>query len=644
MKLRNIIYSATLLLAISFLALSCVKDDGGEQSAPPPAGDPTEEPTVDVVEEQYNGSVAVLSEDDAVVAYLRKRFPNITSEIEEQTRVAILGEQRAATMVADADAFKQVERFWRKNNALMFVKPGREALALLLKLKGLSSHEMSSEALESYKNLVLYATKADGYSMFYFDPRNGGAKSLVIVEHEEDSSSSEESVAYPALSDYQMGRIAERTASWLKENVRADERTVDISLCDAADDNYTKNMVTLTCYNEVIVDHNLAQRMWYTVDHYVKALGYRRVDAVFQVNVVCGYNEVLGSDIYDLSFMESFDAATAYCENTVVWEHLEYRHKYAGGCYDTCRVKAELYSDRTSFDFYGNTTVHEPVPTPQDKGYTTTHDPGSTTLGGSVTGGGTFGSSGVSGSISGSFSCSFTLPKTTVAVPEDAMPLSYSGKNNSVSWAYDADITLYEVHPITNPDFIEPHPTLCSNYVTEQALTFQVQKTKEQELGDVPVYLDLAVEYVTYHECAKDDKERCREWQSHKFRLGSYLLPTVARHFEDYSPKAHSSGPVDAASGWPQLEATLKTNNNYLALAGDYLFRSPTEAGLVTVAERYWDETLDIFTNGNYTDRTRYDYVITLQDSKGKRLKRGLYIHDGIWEQVEDVDEYIAKL
>ncbi|MBR2352372.1 MAG: hypothetical protein IKA70_05490 [Alistipes sp.] len=652
MRLHTLIYNIALLLCVWFLAFACTKNDEEAVPTSPPADSgETTEPTADEVEEIYDGEVAILSEDDAVVPYLRKRFPNITSQIGEQTRVTFMGEAKAATLLADETQYKEVERFWRKNNAVAFVKPGRNALKLFLKLNDKSEAEadaLDSDALASYKDLVLYIVKADGFAMMYFDPRNGTTSKLRVREKSDGQSESEQSgdvVESITLSDYRMGRIAESTAEWLKKNVKPGEQLLDIALCSESENSYySQNMVTLTSHMQIRVDHNMAYELWDTADHDVKAIGNRYTDAKFQIDVVAGFSESLGSDVYDISIHEEFDASKSYVGNTVVWEHLAYAHKYSGGYYDCCDVSMTLKNPDADFDFVNNSDIHDPVPTPVDKGYSTTHDPGSTTLGGSITGGGSVGASGVSGSASGTFSCSFTLPRNTVTTPEDAMPLSYEGKHNNVHWKYDADITLYEVHNTLNPYFNEPNSILYNNYVTNQCLTFEVKHTKELNLGATPVYLDTNLCFTTYHECAADDNERNREWQSHKFRMSSYMLPSVSRYFEDYTPKAHSSGPVDAAGGWAQLESTMMTNNNYYALAGNYLFRSPTEEGLLKVAERYWDETLDIFTNGNYTDKTLYDYVITLQNSKGDRLKRGLYIHDGIWEQVDDVEPYIEAL
>lgn len=166
-----------------------------------------------------------------------------------------------------------------------------------------------------------------------------------------------------------------------------------------------------------------------------------------RVDVVAGYSDVIDGDVYDLFLEQSFDANNTAVVNKIVNEHLAYNWRYSGGFYYGPTVDIALRgAEDNTFDFHANTDIYAPAPIPMASSYSVTHEPASTQISGSVTGGATVGASGVEGSASGTFGFIISLPSTTVTTPVDEMPLHYTADRNAISWRYESEWELYDVH------------------------------------------------------------------------------------------------------------------------------------------------------------------------------------------------------
>ena len=116
-------------------------------------------------------------------------------------------------------------------------------------------------------------------------------------------------------------------------------------------------------------------------------------------------------------------------------------------------------------------------------------------------------------------------------------------------------------------------------------------------------------------------------------------MPVVARYFKDYNPFCfYTNGTADGATGWAQLEAMLLDNSYYATFDSDAEIRSVTEQGLNGVAETAWREAMKSLIASYPGMDTSYSYIVALGYDVDKHLKVGLYIHDGVWEIIEDVD------
>ena len=122
-------------------------------------------------------------------------------------------------------------------------------------------------------------------------------------------------------------------------------------------------------------------------------------------------------------------------------------------------------------------------------------------------------------------------------------------------------------------------------------------------------------------------------------------MAAVARYFKDYNPVClYTQGAADGATGWAQLETMLLDNSYYATFDSNAEIRSVTEEGLNSVAEAAWREAMTSLIAGYTGIDTSYDYIIALGYDIDKHLKVGLYIHDGTWEIIEDVDAKKAEL
>jgi len=101
---------------------------------------------------------------------------------------------------------------------------------------------------------------------------------------------------------------------------------------------------------------------------------------------------------------------------------------------------------------------------------------------------------------------------------------------------------------------------------------------------------------------------------------------------------------ADGDGGWSSLEEMLNDNVYYKTFAGEAKIRAVREASLNVVAESAWRDTLKSLI-ANYSGRkTTSSYIVALGYNVSDHLSVGLYIRDGVWEIIEDVDAKKAEL
>ena len=93
------------------------------------------------------------------------------------------------------------------------------------------------------------------------------------------------------------------------------------------------------------------------------------------------------------------------------------------------------------------------------------------------------------------------------------------------------------------------------------------------------------------------------------------------------------------------MEATLQgSSSDYKALADGTQVRAVTIEELDKNAERIWRSSIERIASLNNGSSTSDSYIIALSDKDNNHLPVGLYIHNKIWEVVEDIDSLKEKL
>ena len=600
---------------------SCNDDDSGGGGGQEPTVFPAEKPTTDFVKHTYGDKVAFLGADTKFVSFFKKRFSQIDTDITDATRVVVLDNAIAANFLTDGALFEKLQKIWDRNGICIFLNPGSNAVELhhqLLTGKRTATGEDQKDLAKNYDNLLLHAVTGSGHSLYYANPEVQH-KSYVTINKLTGEETTEEKVYTFEPNDYQWGEIADNTCEWIIKNMAAEHATPHKSLVRATSD-YTLDGIIYTYYCPVTVLHDLVEKVGYGTS---PAPTY--TNARYEYTVTSAFNESMQCDVYDVSLTQDFPANETYVKNVVTKTSAAYKYKYSGGNYSGPTVEAYLFSHSDALQLNESTVdLYAMSPLPEAGTYSTTHDPGSLTIGGSVT-------AGASG-VSGSFSCVATLPKTTQTTVEEEMPVSFSRKDAHAYWEYMQDKDIYDYRAGLNPVYLGPPDFSMKYCMTNQAVTFAVKDSKK--LADSRVYLHTYMNYKTFHETDSPWDWFIRIY-NHGFKM-DYTLPLTLRYFEKYTPyRFYSSAPADD-TGWKNLEDMLKGNVNYRSLCDEMLkVGGNTEAALKKNAEDIWKETITSLINQYQGTKTAHEYIVALADTKGNKQAIGLHIKDGVWTQIK---------
>ena len=609
------------LFAAGLTMGSCNDDDPGEGPDGGGGKMPVEKPTTDFVKHTYGDKVAFLGADTKFASFLKKRFSQIETNIADDTHVVVLDNDIAANFLTDGALFDKLQKIWDYNGTCIFLKPGKESIQLhhrLMTGKKTVGSEAEAELENHYSKLLLFAAKSNGYTLYYSNPEVQ-YKRYVKTDMVTGEETTEEKTLTFDPNDYQWGEIANNTCEWLIKNMSGEHATQHKAFVRSTSDYVLDNSIC-TFYQTVRVNHDLAEK-----EIYGDFPSPTYTNARYEFSVTSAFNESMLCDVYDVSLCQDFPADETYIDDFFTKEFLLYNYKYSGGNYSGPNVEAYLFSYSHALKLDENTIdLYAMSPLPKAGTYSTTHDPGSLAIGGSVT-------ASASG-VSGSFSCVATLPKTTQTTIHEEMPVTFSRDKARAHWEYLQDEKIYKYRPTINPDYLGP-PSFSKEYcLTNQAVTFTVKDSRK--LADEPVYLYTSMEYKTRHEYASPFNYHhviC----NYPFSM-SYTLPLTLRYFEKYTPyRFYSSAPADDTS-WKNLEDMLKGNVNYRSLCDEMLkVGGNTEAALKKNAEDIWKETITSLINQYQGTKTAHEYIVALADTKGNKQAIGLHIKDGVWTQIK---------
>ena len=641
------IYRLLFIVVFSIFALGCSTDDQNPITpTPPPTPPPTkpEQPIADKVETEFSGNIALLVDGgEQIVGFLQKRFTNISTEVTDLTRAVLLNEKSSATILGDDAQLATVASLWERGGAAIFVNPGKSALQLVLKLNAaLVSSEpatITDEVAASFKDIVIMIVKANGDALLC---NNIGSQkkvystTMIEKDAEEDEAvenvkEPEEKVATFTPSDYLVGRLAEQACAWLNNHYSANAQPLHSAFGATRSDNDNSYSATIDYKPVIAVEHNMGERYGWCSESYCPNTDY--VEALVRISVITGWNESVGKDVYDFTITEGYDPTGSIHEDVLIHENKAYNYRYSGGFYYGPTVETRLTTDVSGFSMSSNSTIYSPVPVAESGSYSETHDPGSTTLGGGISVAG--GSSGAM--VTGSFNFSVTLPKTTVSVSVDDMPVTHeTNYNDYINWDYKSTFTVHSTHWGTNPDYTAPPHINTSNCLLTQAATYAVGNSSA--LGESPVYLDCLVKFKTHHELAQAEiisgSSHIKEDIEHVYDVPAYPLPIVRRFSELYDPVCtYNSGDIES---WETLQAVLVRNANYNAFNEGYKICAATEPGVKEAAKVVWKSALEDLVETNKAHDAKYEYVIMLLDESYKYLPMALHIKGNTWRIAED--------
>lgn len=640
------LYRLLFIVVFSIFALGCSTDDNNPITPPvPPAPTPKPEPpAADKVETQFSGNIALLADgSEQIVGFLQKRFTNISTEVTDITQAVLLDEKSSTAILGDDAQLATVASLWERGGAAIFVNPGKSALQLVFKLNatlvGSEPAPITDEVAASFKDIVIMIVKANGDALLC---NNIGSQKKVynptMIEKDAEGDQAVENVQEPeervvtfTPSDYLVGRLAEQACAWLNSYYSANAQPLHSAFGAARSDDENSYSATIDYKPVIAVEHDMGERYGWCGESYCPYTDY--VEALVRISVITGWNESVGKDVYDFTITEGYDPTGSIHEEVLIHEDMAYNSRYSGGFYYGPTVETRLTSDVSSFSMSSNSEIYSPVPIAESGSYSETHDPGSTTLGGEISVAGD--SSGTS--VTGSFNFSVTLPKTTVSVSVDDMPVTHeTNYNDYINWDYRSTFTVHSTNWDTNPNYNKPPHINTSNCLLTQAATYAVGNSSA--LGESPVYLDCLVKFKTHHELAQPEKisgsSHIKEDVEHIYDMPAYPLPIVRRFSELYTPVCtYNTGTIES---WETLQAVLMRNANYNAFNEDYKICAATESGVEEAAKAVWKSTLEDLVETNKAYDAKVEIVIMLKDESNKYLPMALHIKGMTWEIAED--------
>ena len=370
------LYRLLFIVVFSIFALGCSTDDQNPITpTPPPTPPPTkpEQPVADKVETQFSGNIALLVDGgEQIVGFLQKRFTNISTEVTDLTQAVLLNEKSSATILGDDAQLATVASLWERGGAVIFVKPGKSALQLVLKLNavlvGSEPATITDEVAASFKDIVIMIVKANGDALLC---NNIGSQkkvySTTMIEKDAEGDEAVENVKEPeekvvtfTPSDYLVGRLAEQACAWLNNHYSANAQPLHSAFGVTRSDDENSYSATIDYKPVIAVEHNMGERYGWCSESYCPNTDY--VEALVRISVITGWNESVGKDVYDFTITEGYDPTGSIHEEVLIHEYMAYNYRYSGGFYYGPTVETRLTTDVSGFSMSSNSTIYSPVP------------------------------------------------------------------------------------------------------------------------------------------------------------------------------------------------------------------------------------------------------------------------------------------
>ncbi len=626
-KFTNLFFMALF----SFVLFSC-SEDNEETEYEYDKHYVNKQPTEDEVKTQFSGKVALLQENnDNVLEYLNKRLINTATELTENTDVVVMDEAKVQSLLNNETEYGILRKLWNSNKVMVFINPGSDAFTLVERLKQLdptaSVAAPTESDLDQFKNIHVYATRADGAALYHekVDNPRSTAHGIIceVTEEGEKEIFNGQIASTHKPNEYNKGRLAENVAAWLNERALLGEQH-DVAFV-RSDNSYSVEPTPVTFYFSINITHDWFKE--YSPKD-AKVPSSTMVDAKAHLEIYGTYSTTRNCDVYDINIYEEFPANKTCIEDKYVHEFLAYNYKYTGGCYSGPTVDLRLKDiPKPSIE------VEEAAPLPQTDGkYNNTHYPMQIGFGGSLQG-----NLSATPGLSAGLSVSCQLPHTTTSFNHAEMPIDFSNDDKHAKWTYSTDYRAYKWMWGINPTFINIPDVVKSFCKTDQAVTFIVNNTKSYGEKSVTLLLDLQWNFFS---------EYADPWEHWTFRpreVIPYLstkMPKVNRYFDKYTPyPLPGYSDIGDGSEWGNLEERLMRNINYRALCDETLqVGAQTEKGLDVTAENIWRTAIESLVTQYNGTKTTYEYVIALARTNGTHIELGLHIKDGLWRLIEDVD------
>ena len=630
---------AVVMAAVLCGLSACTPDDMGgdmQDNDRPVYTPPTGE---DIVKTRIAGKILYFAGGHATLdQFLAKRFENITTSYDDDVRLVLLNESKAAEILADEALYGKIRSYWLQNKAIGFVKPGEKAIALLRSLKSAGSQlnaasSISDESKQYMNDLNIFITKADNKSMLYrsFDNERIHYSNNIITDSKDGSIESKTGEKRVTIvpNDHIWGLVAEAFCDWANKQQEEKSPLMANMAMTRSDDALTPTSQEITHAELVTLNSDFMHEF---DDHYPVRLASLSTTATLTINVLSGFNDNSEDmcDVYDVVVTSEVPAQETFSfEDCIFNKSGLYHYKATGFGYLGPTATYHLVNEDGSA-IAKPTSVHEMSPIVEGGTIKTTHTPGKLTFGGEIS---------TKGGGAVAFSMKYSLPSTSTTISTADNPFDFSKEGSTgAKWAYYKGAYDYYRHTWGfNGKYLDTAPEITRTYASyTQALTFKVDDARDLGTQNLALYLD--VDYSFYAEACSPWKVN-QHTQQVDIAATSVVLDPVSRYFEKYTPSQYYSDSYADSSAWSNLQAMLQGNVNYKHFCNDDLrVCARLEAELIPNAEAVWSEAIKSLVAQYNGNPVGHEYIVGLADSNGAWLKSGLHIKDGVWRFVEDVE------
>lgn len=627
------------------------------------------QPTEDEIKVRFDGKAYIYAEEGLLMDFIKKRMGNIATSIDdEQISVIFITEDVAGQIMANEQMYEKINNFWWTNRIIAFIHPEVNSLQLISRLRRpayeyTAPEQFGEEVLEGFDDVAIWLVKSNGNNLTVPRPDREQIAAYTNTSLNEDGEATDTKNGNldltAAPTDFVWGRAADAVAKWLNKNTEATRSTHPAIATRGDGETYAieteynfDNQLTIS-YEQAIKD---------APDQHDQGIPDPVViNVTHTVWVSASYNTTQNSDVYDVKYEYHFPTDEIFINNYTYDKDAAYKWKFSGFCYVGPDIEFSLMNSQ---NYMTEIATHGPAPILEAGTFTTTHDPGSITLGQSL-----MTSTSISGSASGvgasktwgnTFSVSGTLPRNYSTTAHDVMPLSFHktrSDNSNIPAArwhyYRSQYELYDYRGGFNADRLEYNPAdvLKKPYDNKAAVTFELKNSQKHGASDL--FLSADISQNLHAEAAGPWEWKYLDYTIADISKKRLLLPIVNRYFEKFTPDYYYTTVANAGTSdhWANLKATLMGNVHYQALCDETLvvgsrvetatYDGKACTGTEASASEVWDEAIRTLINqNNGSKEVEGEWIIGLANADGNYLKFGLRISGKTWERVDDITKY----